>query len=102
MKFLLLLGVFVFSLSTFASKRSLKCELFEDDRMIRSASRFLDWNGNAELNLGTFDVYGFGGFALKGIPITFIVSAEKSKNTESSSQSVISTTGSTLTVNCSI
>jgi hypothetical protein len=102
MKFLLLGFALVTSLTTFASEPSLNCELFENDTLIRSATQIIDADGKAEIDLGMLDVFAFGGFAWNGYPVTMILSPAKSTNTERATDSVISSTGSTLTITCSI
>ncbi len=97
----LLIGL-LFSLNTFASNKVLKCELFEDDQFLREGTTQIDENGQAQIDMGQQDIHFFSGFVWDGFPGVMIMSPEKSHDDLSESMSVKSSTGSTLTITCSI
>ncbi len=100
--FQLMFFILAFSLSSYASAAELECELYEDDHLVVKGSKQLDQNGTAVLDLGKFDIYNFGGFVFLGLPVTMIISPFKTTYTEHTTDSVFSSTGSILKIDCQI
>lgn len=48
----------LFSLNSFAD--AISCQLYDDEALIRSKTQELDTNGNADLELGSYDIHYFG------------------------------------------
>ena len=104
MKSALLVVTMLFTSSVFAAGTVLKCDLYEDDKFLRTASDVIDSEGEAWVGLGEQDIYSFSGFVWDGHPVTLITShsPDDEEKGESETDTVISSTGSTLTLTCAV
>lgn len=107
---LFLIGV-LFAFNVFASRNDfLTCELFENGASVRLEATALDEGGQATIDMGQIDIYyffGFGGIdhdGMRNVGVGYSIEADSQKTyTElSESISVTSSTGSTLTLTCSM
>lgn len=101
MKIMMMVLAMSLSMSTFAAG-ALRCELTENGAVIAGGQSPVDENGEAFVDLGSHDQYAFAGMIWDGYPATIIMSADGDKKSNETSDSVISSTGTTLTITCTL
>ena len=68
MKQILLIFAVTISMYTRADSTHFRCELFKNNLLIARDEVALDQNGEAQIDLGHFDIYRFGGLMVLGQP----------------------------------